>query len=284
MAFDIGLTYRKQVYVLDYELLRQKTGGYFNPIAVPEVELYIPDGNPIFPLKEAAEHALAHFTKPSIEGETFAPLMLPFTPDALLGKRPRRLYITWKKILEIGPIPGCRGCLADSRSHTKDCVERFLNHYGEDDLPATHVADDHLPPLPISTSSSSSSAIQSSVQEPTAVHAAVGDAIQVSTEELPQDTHSTFCSECFERLHACDCAVATNTCFPCADPINSSATHVAGTQVSTKKRRRRGNSSGLAHKVTPPQGVQFIPDMVEDVLARSTTLHMLPLHGHELHR
>ena len=56
--------------------------------------------------------------------------------------------------MEIGPTPGCRGCSADSRSHTKDCVERFLNHYGEDELPA--VADGDLPPLPISTSSSSS--------------------------------------------------------------------------------------------------------------------------------
>ena len=153
------------------------------------------------------------------------------------------------------------------------------------------MAGGHLPQLPTLASSSSSSANTQTLPEPTAAHAAVGDAVQVSPDTPPQDTHSTFCSECFERLHACDCAVATNTCFPCADPTNSSATHVAGTQVGTKKRRRRGNSSGLAHKVTPPQGVQFLSDMVEGVLAE-VKQHMskeyyathAAIARHELHR
>jgi hypothetical protein len=146
--FEHGLSYRKVVLVLDYESLPLKSGGYYNPIAVPEDELYIPDGNPTFPLKVAAEHALATFTDPTLKDGSIPPMMLPFTPDALLGKRPRRMYITWNKIKELGPTPGCRGCAAGSRSHTKECVERFLNHDGEDDLVVAHATDHHLPPTP----------------------------------------------------------------------------------------------------------------------------------------
>ena len=123
--FDLGFTYRKVVLVLDYDALQHKSGGYYNTTAVPEDELYLPNGEPVFPLKAAAEIALEKFDTPSLEGHTIQPLMLPFTPDALLGKRPKRMYVTWEKIQEFGPTPGCTGCMADSRSHTKECVERF---------------------------------------------------------------------------------------------------------------------------------------------------------------
>jgi len=156
--FESGLVYKRVVLVLDYQALQQKSGGYFNTISVPEPELYIPDGEPIFPLRAAAEEALNKFADGSIEDRPIPPLMLPFTSDALLEKRPRRMYITWKKILEIGPTLDCKGCSADSRYHKKECVERFLAHYGEDE-PDTHVTE--LPPPPnVSASSSSSSVLR----------------------------------------------------------------------------------------------------------------------------
>ena len=94
--------------------------GYYNTISVPEQELYIPEGEPIFPLKAAADKALKEFNEASIGEENFAPLMLPFVTEAVIERKPRRMYITWKKILDIGPTLDCRGCSVNSKHHKKE--------------------------------------------------------------------------------------------------------------------------------------------------------------------
>ena len=71
--FEHGLVYKKVTLVLDYNALQQKSGGYYNSISVPEQELYIPEGEPIFPLKAAADKALKEFNEASIDEQHFAP-------------------------------------------------------------------------------------------------------------------------------------------------------------------------------------------------------------------
>ena len=155
------------------------------------------------------------------------------------------MYITWKKILEIGPTPDRRGCSADSRYHKKDCVERFIAHFGEDE-PDTHVTELPEPPN-ISTSSSSTALISSTKQnfleDSTQEHGC--SERRINGEPNPNNNHSqppntavahatigapsssTFCTECFERSPACTCGVTSTKHSPCVDPSTSPAAHAA---------------------------------------------------------
>ena len=45
----------------------------------------------------------------------------------------RRLYITYKRMLEIGAAPGCTSCDNDTSSHWKECTERFERAFGKAD-------------------------------------------------------------------------------------------------------------------------------------------------------
>ena len=41
-----------------------------------------------------------------------------------------RVYITYRRILEIGSAPGCRGCEGDSSNHSNECIARFEEAFG----------------------------------------------------------------------------------------------------------------------------------------------------------
>ena len=74
-----GGIYRDVTRVLDLEKLRTKSGAWTDPVNVPESELHVRSGAPVFPLRNAAEHALLTFAD---EGEVAPhdPLPIPFTP------------------------------------------------------------------------------------------------------------------------------------------------------------------------------------------------------------
>ena len=42
-------------FLLDLEKLRAKSGAWTDPVSVPESELYVRSGDPVFPLRNAAE-------------------------------------------------------------------------------------------------------------------------------------------------------------------------------------------------------------------------------------
>ena len=133
---DSGGRYRNVVKVLDYQDFRIR--GLSQSIDVPEPELYVEDGPPVFPVAHARDQALlegkpARFDDevPSLpeidlkevpfppEGEGIA---APPTPSA---KKPRGVYITVERMIRFKETPGCKGCSGDSTVHTPACRARF---------------------------------------------------------------------------------------------------------------------------------------------------------------
>ena len=47
--------------------MKERSGEYWEPKKVPEAELFIPAGEPKFPLRGIAEHAIANFADPDPE-------------------------------------------------------------------------------------------------------------------------------------------------------------------------------------------------------------------------
>ena len=128
---DPGLRYRDVVRVLDYQTFRTKSAA--TAIDVPEAELYVEPGEPIFPVANAREKALKGGRD---DGEKFvipeiALQEVPFPPEGGIaapstpGARSRRVYITVERILKFKETPGCKGCLGKTRIHTQDCIDRF---------------------------------------------------------------------------------------------------------------------------------------------------------------
>ena len=77
---DPGLRYRDVVRILDYQTFRTKSAA--TAIDVPEAELYVEPGEPIFPVANAREKAL----KGGQDGEKFvipeiALQEVPFPPE-----------------------------------------------------------------------------------------------------------------------------------------------------------------------------------------------------------
>ena len=146
-----GCIYRGFVRILDYSLVHRQEGAWFQPISVHEKEVYVRnEESPVFPLQEAANHALEHFTLPSI-GEPPLPLPVPFCEPDTLATKARRVYITENRIREIGQTIGCDGCDGFSRSHNKTCVERFEAAFGRRSGPKGDAGTDtarHEEPLP----------------------------------------------------------------------------------------------------------------------------------------
>ena len=57
---------------------------------------------------------------------------IPFVDNAPEAKhKSRRVYITYKRMLEIGAAPGCKGCDNDTSSHNKECTECFERGSGK---------------------------------------------------------------------------------------------------------------------------------------------------------
>ena len=130
---DPGLRYREVVKVLDYQDFRNKRNS--TVVEVPEPELFIEDGPPIFPVANAThkslvdgsvlEGAAAHGALPDI------PLReVPFPPEdlglpPLKDPKARGVYITVERVIKFGETPGCKACRGGAPKHTDACRARF---------------------------------------------------------------------------------------------------------------------------------------------------------------
>ena len=130
---DPGMRYRNVVRVLDYQEFRNKRNS--NIIDVPEPELYIEDGPPVFPVANAThkslvdgsvlEGAAAHGALPDIPLRDF-----PFPPEdlglpPLRDPKARGVYITVERVIKFGETPGCKACRGGAPKHTDACRARF---------------------------------------------------------------------------------------------------------------------------------------------------------------
>ena len=81
---------------------------------MPCEEVYVPPGDPIFPLLAAAEAALADFSDPSLV--EYLPKEVPFSSlpsDATPAVRHE--YITLDRIIRFGATPDCKSMLRHER-------------------------------------------------------------------------------------------------------------------------------------------------------------------------
>ena len=58
---EAGLRYRGVCKVLSYKALKDQSGSFGEPISVPEAELFVPNGDPSYPLRNIAEEAVKKF-------------------------------------------------------------------------------------------------------------------------------------------------------------------------------------------------------------------------------
>ena len=127
------MRYRNVVRVLDYQEFRNKRNS--NIIDVPEPELYIEDGPPVFPVANAThkslvdgsvlEGAAARGALPDIPLRDF-----PFPPEdlglpPLRDPKARGVYITVERVIKFGETPGCKACRGGAPKHTDACRARF---------------------------------------------------------------------------------------------------------------------------------------------------------------
>ena len=134
---DPGLRYRDVVRVLDYQEFRTK--GLGSSTDVPEAELYVEEGPPVFPLANARALALAHGGDPEkVALPDIALQEVPFPPDRGIaapstpGVKGRSVYITVERILRFKETPGCKACLGKTRTHTSECKFRFAQLVDEE--------------------------------------------------------------------------------------------------------------------------------------------------------
>ena len=134
---DPGLRYRDVVRVLDYQEFRTK--GLGSSTDVPEAELYVEEGPPVFPLANARALALAHGGDPEkVDLPDIALQEVPFPPDGGIaapstpGVKGRSVYITVERILRFKETPGCKACLGKTRTHTSECKFRFAQLVDEE--------------------------------------------------------------------------------------------------------------------------------------------------------
>ena len=146
--FDSGPESFKGVYlVLDYRKVKAGTAGSDLAVSVPFEELYVPEGEEIFPMRAAFERALEGFTEPKfpdIKG-----LEVPFSPlspDSTPAKRHE--YITLDRIIKYGITPGCKACKGDAVIHSPVCKVRFDGLVRADKAAEARIKS--LPPTPVS--------------------------------------------------------------------------------------------------------------------------------------
>ena len=133
---DAGMRYRNVVKVLDYQAFRNKRDVQVHD--VPEPELFIEDGPPIFPVANATrkslvdgsvlEGAAAKSALPeySLREVPFPPSKDP-VPPPLRDTKARGVYITVERIIRFGETPGCKACRGKAVKHTDECRERFAS-------------------------------------------------------------------------------------------------------------------------------------------------------------
>ena len=129
---DSGLRYRGVLKVLDYQEYRSKSNALV--IDVPEPEIFVEDGEPIFPFAEAKRKALREGRAEGdpLELDIYDVKEVPFpvdggepAPSTPAGPKSRSVYITVERILRFKETPGCKGCAGTSRAHTDECRRRF---------------------------------------------------------------------------------------------------------------------------------------------------------------
>ena len=88
-------------------------------------ELYVEEKDPVLPLKQAADTALATFTDAALADIT--PLDIPFSSVSIETTAKRSEYITLDRIICFGATEGCRARKfeAPNSRHTPICRARF---------------------------------------------------------------------------------------------------------------------------------------------------------------
>ena len=125
---DPGMRYRRVLKIMDYQSFR--TNGNVTVHDVPEPELFVEEGDPVFPIAAAADRALrtgdGEVPEHAIRDVPFIPEGIP-APSTPSGFKSRSVYITIERIIRFKETPGCKACtgLANSRHHTDECRKRF---------------------------------------------------------------------------------------------------------------------------------------------------------------
>ena len=189
---DSGLRYRDVVQVLDYTQTKDKVGHWWKPIDVPIAELFLQEGQPVFPFAERRNAALRTLSDASPLPVIETP-DLPFQDDALPpapAPVPRGVYITIERIIEHGTTPGCKACTGDSVRHTAACRERFAKLYPIADRrsPATPGGSPATPGGSPATPAGSAAALAPSTPAVQANGSAAAMA-PLTTHQPPHDSH-----------------------------------------------------------------------------------------------
>lgn len=111
------------IRVLDYQEYR--TRSIAQAIDVPEAELFVEEGDPVFPLAVARDKALSSGSPSGkLDLPGYAEKELPFPPEGGVaspstpsGPKGRGVYITLERIIKFKETPGCKGCSGDANPH-----------------------------------------------------------------------------------------------------------------------------------------------------------------------
>ena len=149
---ESGLRYRGVLKVLDYQEYRSKSNALV--VDVPEPEIFVEEGEPIFPFAEAKRKALREGKAEGdpLELNVYDLKEVPFpvdgsdpAPSTPAGPKSRSVYITVERILKFKETPGCKGCAGTSRLHTEECRKRFAALVEAEKAEAREKREDPLP-------------------------------------------------------------------------------------------------------------------------------------------
>ena len=134
---DPGFRYRNILRVLDYQEYRTRGGN--SAVDVPEAEIFVPEGDPVFPVGFSRHQALIRGDNPDdLKLPEYALKDVPFPKEGGIaspstpGLKSRSVYITVDRILKWKETPGCKGCTGHSRVHTDECRARFSMLVGKE--------------------------------------------------------------------------------------------------------------------------------------------------------
>ena len=123
-------------------------------VDVPEPEIFVEEGEPIFPFAEAKRKALREGKAEGdpLELNVYDLKEVPFpvdgsdpAPSTPAGPKSRSVYITVERILKFKETPGCKGCAGTSRLHTEECRKRFAALVEAEKAEAREKREDPLP-------------------------------------------------------------------------------------------------------------------------------------------
>ena len=142
---EFGCRFKGVMRLVDYKSLKQ---GRVSIVVVPDQEVYVHDER-VFPLRGLAEKALNDFSDPDVRQlADVDPLPVLFIEDTPETKsKARRVYITYSRMLKIGPAKGCKGCDADSSAHNAECIARCEKAFGAPPTPAIEPPTFEMPEI-----------------------------------------------------------------------------------------------------------------------------------------